>query len=188
MRHPAPPVLAVIGLLGLAMTGCGTYHSMYEFAPSPVRVQVPAEADAAESVQVLASVVGVRYRNRPKGAPPSVDVRMKLMNRTNKTVTLAAEDMELVSAGLDRLGEPALEPSGPVKVGPGEDATVLAKFPLPEPETSQLNGLNLQWTFQLDGETYTRNVSFARQPDRYDRGYGPRINSGLGVGVGWRID
>jgi hypothetical protein len=173
----------ILALAALLLGGCATYRDVYRFTPAPVRVQMPKDAPAAEAVQTLVSVVGVRYPGRPKGAPASVDLRVKVINRSDQLARLLPEQMELVSAGLDDLANPTTEPPGPLTVDPGQSRTLLAKFPLPKDADHRLNGLNLQWVVQLGEQRYTRDVTFRRRPE-------PRptyIRTGFGVGY-WHLD
>ena len=99
--------LLTVGLVA-AVAGCQTYVKDYRYAPSPQRASVPKDASTDAGVQALVSLIGIRYPDRPKGAPASVDVRLRLTNRSDAPATLAVDSLQLVGNDLSAFPEPVV--------------------------------------------------------------------------------
>ncbi len=172
------PLLGVTAAFLLA--GCGpSFNARYLFRPRPASTHVAGPGKEGE-VHALVTVLGVRER---KEKPTVVDVRFRLENRTEKPARLDPAKMALHAADLARFSDPRAEPSGPVKVGPGDEKTVDVHFPFPEEQgTVDLTGLTLRWTVEVGKRSHTRSNTFRRDVrdrfralsgDPYPYGYRP---------------
>jgi hypothetical protein len=151
-------VAASILLLG----GCaaGPYHAEYRFEPHPAQVEMVMPGDDG-SARVLASVIGLRRGG--DGAPPSIEIRWRLDNRTPAAVEVDAAALELVAGDLAPFGEPATDPPGAFTLAPGQSVTVQARFPLPRSTAApDLSGLGLSWTVRARGGAMRGSQTFSR--------------------------
>lgn len=181
------PWKTLVLLLAGLMVGClGTYYSAYRYKPRPVARIVPAPEQSEQAAgRVLASIIGVRRATGDIPHPASVEVRLRIENRGDQTITLLPASLELVTAGLRDFPQPAIEPSPPITIPPGHTQTITAYFPFPagaEPEAFDLGGLNLSWRLRIDGRTIQQSVTFTRR-ELDDDDY-PRTTIGFGVGIG----
>ena len=178
---------AIVGLVMLG--GCATtYDSRYLYGPRPVDVEsdVPGEP-AAEPVHTLVSIMGVRRADEAADLPASVEVRLRLENTGETSVTFDPASIALFAADTQRFADPIVRPSRPMDIAPQESVTVEAFFPFPDgeyPGGFDLDGLNVRWTVEIDGKPLTRSATFTRLPFRYHYPY-HRYHFGIGNHPYW---
>lgn len=190
-------IVAVAALL--SCSACTSTWYPYRFSPAPLEVSLASPNDAQAQGRALVTVLGIR---RPaEGRPASVDARMRLENFGDKAMTFVADSPRLVTAGLEAF-EPA-EPSGLDEraLAKGEHAVFELRFPLPrgkDHDDLNLQGLNLKFAVDFEGERVTTGVTFERVVSPY-RGYpygyyddpfwgGPSTHVHVGLGVGFTTE
>lgn len=176
MRTP----LTLLAVLLLLSACTSTYDSRYRFRPHPAEVRL-GDADA----RTLVSVVGVR--NARNDQPRSVEIALRIENRGGDTLALDPATLELTSGGLERFPRPVIDPPGRIEIRPGSDAQITALFPYPtdergDPRRLDLNGMNLRWTLERNGERIAQSATFDRREDTTRPNRSP--NFGIGIGVG----
>lgn len=166
----------------LMLGGCSVYNTRYAYTPAPVDVATtrPGDGDGGP-VRTLISVIGVRREDPKSELPASVEVRFRVENTSSHPVTFDPATLTLYSAGLEPFPDPIVRPGGPIELPPDGVAVVEAYFPLAgdgHPSAHDLNGLNVRWTLDIDGEPVTSSASFTRRPVPYYERYHYHIGVG----------
>jgi hypothetical protein len=177
MRSGGPSASILIGLLAMAPAGCSVYELQYVYEPAPFE----AAAAGDEPVRALVSVIGVRRADRASGLPPSVEVRLRIENDSQATVSLDPAGLELVSADLQSFPEPIVRPPGGLEIPPGESRVIATYFPFPlgrRTSDLDLDGLNVRFRLRIAGRETTTSAGFARHPWAYYDRYPRRIGVG----------
>lgn len=158
-------VVLLVWLSGLF--GCSVYRSSYQYWPRPLEAQVVL-GDETVGARVLLAVVGVRRKDKESGRPSEVEVRLRLENRTDRSIQLDEGSLLLVAADLYVFPSPRCESEKTLKVDGGEAETFRFFFSVPEDRTwdrdLDLEGLNLRWSvlFPSRDETVTVSATFER--------------------------
>lgn len=188
--------LPFLCLIAGSLGGCSAYDQRFIYDP-PIAM-VAAEADAAigaDEVRTLASIIGIRNRDRAANLPACVEVRLRIENDSPRTVEFDASGLSLLAANLEAFPEPLIHPAGELLVAPGGRATISAFFPLEGPRTPppprapapapapgyDLTGLSLQWQLTIDGSAVHEEAGFIRRPTGYGYPCGPYGYTSFGV-------
>jgi len=157
----------------MLLTGCARYYDRYQFTPRPAQVEIntPDSDQASPSPsRVMASIIGVRRPDRETGDPAMVEVKLRLENQGTLPISLNQSSFSLISGDLQTFLSPRLIPPGDFQAPGHGQATVTALFPFPDGNpvnTVDLEGLNLTWTVNIDGQDVPGSVSFTRYRVRY---------------------
>ena len=175
MRRIVPVV--VLGLMGWLLAGCSAYLPEYAYFPRPGVVLIPQNLQPPASqpstqpavapnepaaMTVLATVVGVRREDVGKHLPQAVELRLRLENGA-MPATFDPAQVKLVTGSLVALGPPMMVPAEPMALAPGQEAAVLAIFPLPagfSDSTLDLSGLRLSVPVTISGRAVQAGINF----------------------------
>ncbi len=168
----------LIACLGSTM-GCSAYDARYTYQPRPsvTMIQFSDDPDTAP-LRMLSSIIGVR---RPTKQPPSgsfVEAAILFDNTSLETIAFDPATAALFAGDVQRFPDPDLTDQGKILIDPGQTARVTLLFPVPQTEHQtpiDLNGLNLRWAIEHNGQPYYQNATFDRRsPQRYRHdGYYP---------------
>jgi len=180
-QRARPRAALTAALMTALMTagGCAAYEP-HLYQPRPLEVALRPDADG-DKARMLVSITGIRRADPKADLPRSVEVRLRIDNRGDKPVNIKPADLELFSANLKQFPDAALEPAGPIQVAPDQTADTLARFPFPDANDLDLDGLNLRWTASVGDEQVTHSATFARRDGQYERE--PRFHIGVGTGI-----
>jgi hypothetical protein len=172
---------AVCCLSLLLIVGCAspTFVGGYYYLPHPGLADVPAtQPSQPPAVSALATVVGIRYPDDQTHLPWSAEVRLRLENNGPETVTFDLRSLELTTGDLTRFLPAIVDnpPAGPLNIGPGQTAMVIADFPFPEGrpyDQYDVSSLHLRWSVQVGGRSAQQIVDFRLEdyPRYYYRPY-----------------
>jgi len=161
--------LLAVGLLG----GCSSYYDI-DFAPRPAVSEVRPSGSQQPAVTGLASVIGVHREDHDLHIPESVEIRLRLENNGQETLTFDPHSMDLTGADLQPFGPPIVRAPN-VTLNAMQATTLTAFFPLPpRTETGDLDFLTLRWTIQVGAQQMSQTVNFHRVFHRvyyYDEPY-----------------
>jgi hypothetical protein len=186
--HSRIPVVrfATLGLALLILGGCSVYDRAYAFDPPVATVStdaVSAESDASgdegaathdkDAIRTMVSVTGIRRADTRAGLPPSVEVRLHVINDSSQPVELDPDSLTLISANLQELPKPIVRAQRDFTIPAGERRGFAAYFPLDDPsrprprprnEPPDLSGVSVNWLLRVDGNPVRNETSFSRRP------------------------
>jgi len=157
--------------LVFALVGCGTYDARYAYEPGPAEIALMDQRpDGEHRGRALATIIGVRRDNPALEFPNTVEVRVRVENDSEKSVSFDPSSLQLLAADLTPFGQPTTRPAEQVTLEPGQTATVRAFFPVPRDayrDDVNMQGLNLKWQMQVGQKTVQPSFTFNRKEYRY---------------------
>jgi len=159
-------VLVVACLWSLA--GCSAYDARYVYQPRPNETVVQLEDDPdAAPLRMLSSIVGVRLPTKEAGNSKFVEAAILLDNTSSLTIEFDPTTVALFSGDAKRFPSPGVTDKEKTSIEPGQSVRVTLLFPFPKgqhQDTVDLNGLNLRWAIEHDGQSYYQSATFDRRP------------------------
>ncbi len=168
----------LIACLGSTM-GCSAYDARYAYQPKPsvTMIQFGDDPDTAP-LRMLSSIIGIRRPTKEAGNRSFVEAAILFDNTSLETIAFDPATAALFAGDVQRFPDPDLVSQEKITIEPGHTARVMLLFAFPhtEPKTPiDLNGLNLRWAIQHNGQSYYQSATFDRRsPQRYRHdGYYP---------------
>ncbi|MCL2649022.1 MAG: hypothetical protein FWD61_18820 [Phycisphaerales bacterium] len=172
-------LMVVVVLAGLA-GGC-KYAGDFRFVPQPAMMEVPATVQGGGGntggpvVTAMASVVGVRNRDRRAGLPLCVEMRVRIDNNTAGMVVVDPHAMRLNNGLFMDFEPPIVDPPTGLTMTQGQSAAMAVYFPFPpgmNHNNTDLSSLQLRCELSVDARPVKLVFAFTRVlPVYYDDPY-----------------
>ncbi len=158
--------------------GCSAYDARYTYLPRPSETVVYLEdSPNAAPIRMLSSMIGVRRQTKEPGSRPIVETAILFDNTSPLTIAFKPDTAALFTGNAQRFPNPDLIDQQNLLIGPGQTVRTTLLFPVPEDGQLDLNGLNLRWAIEHEGQLYYQSSTFERKPpqtyrhDAYYYGY-----------------
>jgi len=169
-------VLMMTVILAGLSGGC-QYAGNFRFVPQPAMVEIPAavQGEGAEGsvgpvVTAMASVVGVRNRDRSAGLPRCVEVRVRIDNHSAGMVVVDPHAMRLSNGLFMDFKPPIVDPPTGLTIAQGQSAAVAVYFPFPaglSHNNTDLSSLQLRCELAADARPVRLVFAFTRVLSAY---------------------
>lgn len=163
----------------LLTSSCRTDRYRYLFTPSPAEILVQPEGKGIVARALITVLEGVSGDESAM-----MHLRIRIENRDDEPVRLAADSLQLVGSDLAEFGQGRVDPPA-ADIPPGAIQTYDLRFAFPpglKLSAPDLDGLNLAWRLEYAGGAAEVSTTFQRRVEDF---YEPQSNVAWSVGVGY---